>query len=390
MIERNHKHRIGRSLEEAPAVVLLGPRQIGKTTLAREIASESPGSVYLDLEDPADAALLSDPGRYLDLHAGSLLILDEVQRVPGLFQVLRGRIDARRREGHRTRQFLLLGSASTTLLNQSAESLAGRALYYELPGLDATEVGGRRDALWVRGGFPDAFTAASDAGSGRWRLALIRTYLEREIALFATRLPAETLRRFWTMLAHRQGGLLNASALAQSLGVSSPTVSRYVDLLVNLMLVRRLQPYFANVGKRLIKTPKIYIRDSGIVHSLLGLRTLEDVLSHPVAGPSWEGFVVENLLSAAPFGTDAWFYRTRAGAEIDLLLAPPDQRLRAIEIKRSSAPRTSKGFEIATGDLDVTERFVVYPGNREFPLSARTLAIPLEALMERLAYPDFV
>ncbi len=371
-------------------MVLLGPRQIGKTTLAREIASESPGSVYLDLEDPADAALLSDPGRYLDLHAGSLLILDEVQRVPGLFQVLRGRIDARRREGHRTRQFLLLGSASTTLLNQSAESLAGRALYYELPGLDATEVGGRRDALWVRGGFPDAFTAASDAGSGRWRLALIRTYLEREIALFATRLPAETLRRFWTMLAHRQGGLLNASALAQSLGVSSPTVSRYVDLLVNLMLVRRLQPYFANVGKRLIKTPKIYIRDSGIVHSLLGLRTLEDVLSHPVAGPSWEGFVVENLLSAAPFGTDAWFYRTRAGAEIDLLLAPPDQRLRAIEIKRSSAPRTSKGFEIATGDLDVTERFVVYPGNREFPLSARTLAIPLEALMERLAYPDFV
>ena len=390
MIERNHKHRIGRSLEEAPAVVLLGPRQIGKTTLAREIASESPGSVYLDLEDPADAALLSDPGRYLDLHAGSLLILDEVQRVPGLFQVLRGRIDARRREGHRTRQFLLLGSASTTLLNQSAESLAGRAPYYELPGLDATEVGGRRDALWVRGGFPDAFTAASDAGSGRWRLALIRTYLEREIALFATRLPAETLRRFWTMLAHRQGGLLNASALAQSLGVSSPTVSRYVDLLVDLMLVRRLQPYFANVGKRLIKTPKIYIRDSGIVHSLLGLRTLEDVLSHPVAGPSWEGFVVENLLSAAPFGTDAWFYRTRAGAEIDLLLAPPDQRLRAIEIKRSSAPRTSKGFEIATGDLDVTERFVVYPGNREFPLSARTLAIPLEALMERLAYPDFV
>ena len=365
-------------------MALLGPRQIGKTTLAREIASETPDSLYLDLENPRDAARFADPVRYLELHAERLAILDEIQRVPGLFRVLRGQIDERRRQGRRSGQFLLLGSASDALLRQSSESLAGRIVYEELPGLDALEVGDGRETLWIRGGFPDAFTARSDAASARWRLNFVRTYLERDIPQFGGRVPVETLRRFWTMLAHRQGGLLNASELARSLDVSVPAVTRYVDLLSDLMLVRRLPPYFANIGKRLVKSPKVYIRDSGVLHSLLGLGTLDDVLSHPVAGASWEGFVIENLIAAAPFGTDAWFYRTRAGAEIDLLLLLPDRRLWAIEVKRSTAPRAVRGFELAASDLGVAERFVVYPGREAFPLSGAATAVPLTDLMARL------
>ena len=365
-------------------MALLGPRQIGKTTLAREIAAEISDSVYLDLESPRDAARLADPGRYLERHSERLVILDEIQRMPDLFRVLRGQIDERRRRGRRFRQFLLLGSASDALLRQSSESLAGRIVYMELPGLDALDVGARHETLWIRGGFPDAFTARSDAASARWRINFIRTYLERDIPQLGVRVPAETLRRFWTMLAHRQGGLLNASELARSLDVSVPAVTRYVDLLSDLMLVRRLPPYFADVGKRLVKTPKVYIRDSGVAHSLLGLSTLDDVLSHPVVGASWEGFVIENLVAAAPFGTDAWFYRTRAGAEIDLLLHLPDRRLWAIEVKRSAAPRAARGFELAATDLGVAERFVVHPGREPFPLSETTTAIPLADLMERL------
>ena len=388
MIERRSKRKVLRSLDEAPAVVLLGPRQVGKTTLARDIAAGEPGCLYLDLEAPGDVARLADPERYLREYAGCLVILDEIQRMPGLFEVLRGQIDERRRQGRRTRQFLLLGSASDALLRQSAESLAGRVIYDELPGLDALEIGPEppaREKLWVRGGFPDAFGARSDAVSTRWRLGFIRTYLERDIPQFGVRVPAETLRRFWTMLGHRQGGLLNASELARSLAVSTPAVMRYVDLLADLMLVRRLPPWFTNVGKRLIKTPKVYIRDSGILHTLLGLRTRDDVLSHPVVGASWEGFVIENLIAVAPFGTDAFFYRTRAGAEIDLLLLLPDHQLWAIEVKRSAAPRAGKGFERAAADLDAARRFVVYPGDEPFPLSETTTAIPLAALMERLA-----
>ena len=389
MIPRRHLARVIGSLDETPAVVILGPRQIGKTTLARQVAAAAPGSVYLDLEDPGHAARLADPARYLAQRSGALTILDEVQRMPGLFEILRGQIDLRRREGRRTRHFLLLGSASRTLLNQSAESLAGRLVYYELPGLDAQEIGGGdRDRLWLRGGFPDSFTAAGDAASARWRLAFIRTYLEREVPGFGVRVPAATLRRFWTMLAHRQGGLLNASALAQSLGVSPPAASRYVDLLVDLLLVRRLQPYFANVGKRLVKAPKVYVRDTGLLHALLGLRTCDDLLSHPVAGFSWEGFVIENLLAVAPFGTDAWFYRTRAGAEIDLLLLLPDQRLWAVEIKRGVVRKTSKGFELAANDLGVADRFVVHSGDEAYPLSERATAMPLDGMMTRLAQAE--
>ena len=385
MIRRRAEQRVLRSLSEAPAVALLGPRQVGKTTLARAIADQVTGSVYLDLEDRDHAARLTEPTLYLERQAERLVILDEIQRMPGLFEVLRGQIDRRRREGRRTNQFLLLGSASQTLLRQSAESLAGRLIYDELPVLDALEAPADRDRLWIRGGFPDPFLAESDEAAARWRLSFIRTYLERDIPQFGVRVPAETLRRFWTMLAHRQGGLLNASRLAASMDVSAPAIKRYVDLLVDLMLVRRLPPYFANVGKRLVKAPKVYIRDSGVLHTLLGLATLDDVLSHPVVGPSWEGFAIENLIAAAPFGTVPWFYRTTAGAEIDLLLQLPDQQLWAIEIKRTTAPRTSRGFELAANDLDATRRLLVYSGAEEFPLSAETTAAPLETAMAELA-----
>ncbi len=385
MIRRRAEQRVLRSLSEAPAVALLGPRQVGKTTLARAIADQVTGSVYLDLEDRDHAARLTEPTLYLERQAERLVILDEIQRMPGLFEVLRGQIDRRRREGRRTHQFLLLGSASQTLLRQSAESLAGRLIYDELPVLDALEAPADRDRLWIRGGFPDPFLAESDEAAARWRLSFIRTYLERDIPQFGVRVPAETLRRFWTMLAHRQGGLLNASRLAASMDVSAPAIKRYVDLLVDLMLVRRLPPFFANVGKRLVKAPKVYIRDSGVLHTLLGLATLDDVLSHPVVGPSWEGFAIENLIAAAPFGTVPWFYRTTAGAEIDLLLQLPDQQLWAIEIKRTTAPRTSRGFELAANDLAAARRFVVYSGAEEFPLSASTTAAPLETAMAELA-----
>ena len=385
MIRRRAEQRVLRSLSEAPAVALLGPRQVGKTTLARAIADQVTGSVYLDLEDRDHAARLTEPTLYLERQAERLVILDEIQRMPGLFEVLRGQIDRRRREGRRTNQFLLLGSASQTLLRQSAESLAGRLIYDELPVLDALEAPADRDRLWIRGGFPDPFLAESDEAAARWRLSFIRTYVERDIPQFGVRVPAETLRRFWTMLAHRQGGLLNASRLAASVDVSAPAIKRYVDLLVDLMLVRRLPPFFANVGKRLVKAPKVYIRDSGVLHTLLGLATLDDVLSHPVVGPSWEGFAIENLIAAAPFGTVPWFYRTTAGAEIDLLLQLPDQQLWAIEIKRTTAPRTSRGFELAANDLDATRRLVVYSGAEEFPLSASTTAAPLETAMAELA-----
>ena len=385
MIRRRAEQRVLRSLSEAPAVALLGPRQVGKTTLARAIADQVTGSVYLDLEDRDHAARLTEPTLYLERQAERLVILDEIQRMPGLFEVLRGQIDRRRREGRRTNQFLLLGSASQTLLRQSAESLAGRLIYDELPVLDALEAPADRDRLWIRGGFPDPFLAESDEAAARWRLSFILTYLERDIPQFGVRVPAETLRRFWTMLAHRQGGLLNASRLAASMDVSAPAIKRYVDLLVDLMLVRRLPPYFANVGKRLVKAPKVYIRDSGVLHTLLGLATLDDVLSHPVVGPSWEGFAIENLIAAAPFGTVPWFYRTTAGAEIDLLLQLPDQQLWAIEIKRTTAPRTSRGFVLAANDLAAARRFVVYSGAEEFPLSAETTAAPLETAMAELA-----
>ncbi len=351
-----------------PAVALLGPRQVGKTTLALQLAAERP-SVYLDLEAPADKARLSDPALYLASQADKLVVLDEVQRLPELFGSLRGLIDAGRRSGQANGRFLLLGSASVDLIRQSSESLAGRISFLELGGLNLLEVAPQqREELWIRGGFPNSLLAPTEAASNLWREAFLRTYLERDIPQLGQRIPAETLRRFWTMLAHAQGSLLNAAALGRSLGVSGKTVGSYLDLLVDLLLVRRLQALHANVGKRLTKAPKVYVRDSGLVHTLLGLDNRDAVLGHPVAGASWEGFVLENLLQCAPGRSQAWFYRTAAGAEMDLVLDLPGGQRWAIEIKRSSAPRLSKGFHQARADLEPHRSFVVYAGDERFPL----------------------
>ena len=385
MIPRHKRQVVLDRLDQFPAVALLGPRQVGKTTLALQIA-EGSDFVYLDLEAAPDRAKLSDPALYLSAHEDKLVIVDEVQRMPELFQALRGLIDQGRRRGKNAGRFLLLGSASIDLLAQSGESLAGRIAYVELGPLDILEIDpGEGNTLWTRGGFPDSLLAASDQASAVWRANFISTYLERDIPQLGPRIPAETLRRFWTMLAHVQGGMLNAAQLARGLAVDGKTIARYLDLMVDLLVVRRLPPFHANVGKRLVKSPKIYLRDSGTVHALLGLDDHEAVLGHPVAGGSWEGFVVENLLSAAPERTVPSFYRTSAGAEIDLLLEMPGTELWAIEIKRGLSPNLEKGFHHARADLKPTRSFIVYSGKERYPKADGVEAIGLRELAEELA-----
>jgi predicted AAA+ superfamily ATPase len=385
MLSRHKTEMLRARLDQFPAVALLGPRQAGKTTLAEQLIADRP-SVYLDLENLADRHKLADAALYLSAHEDKLVVLDEVQRMPDLFQTLRGLIDQGRRRNLRAGRFLLLGSASMDLLKQSGESLAGRIAYVELEPLNVLEVGGEaQELLWIRGGFPDSFLTDRDAASAIWRENFIRTYLERDIPQLGPRVPAETLRRFWTMLAHSQGAMLNAAQLARGLGVDGKTVARYLDLLVDLLLVRRLPPFHANVGKRLVKSPKVYVRDSGIVHALLGLDDREAVLGHPVAGVSWEGFVIENLLSAAPERTQASFYRTAAGAEIDLLLELPGGRRWAVEIKRGLAPKLDKGFHHARDDLEPERAFVIYSGEERYPRGEGVEVIGLKEMAATLA-----
>lgn len=384
MIRRRIYDDLRKAMERNPAVGLLGPRQVGKTTLALEIGAALP-SVYLDLEDTADRAKLEDAKSYLKEHANKLVILDEVHRAPEIFQTLRGLIDQGRRQGRKGAQFLLLGSASVDLLRQSGESLAGRISYLELTPFDAVEVPANELArLWVRGGFPSSYLASSEAESMGWREDFIRTYLERDVPQFGSRVPAETLRRFWTMLAHTQAGVLNAAALAEGLGVDGKTVARYLDLLVDLLLVRRLPAWHRNAGKRLVKSPKVFIRDSGIAHALLRIGDKEQLLGHPVVGATWESFVIESLIAAAPRSTEANFYRTSTGNEIDLLLTLPGGKLWAIEVKRSSSPKVARGFHLACADLKPAKQFVVYPGGERFPLPPDTEAIGLPALAQEL------
>ena len=362
-------------------VGLLGPRQVGKTTLAQAIA-ERRGAAharYLDLESTADQARLTDPADYFDAQDGRLVILDEIHRVPELFAVLRGVVDRRRRRGARVGQFLVLGSASLDLLRRSAESLAGRIAFLELTPIHAGEVAADRktiDRLWLRGGFPDSPLARSDAASLAWRTAFIRTYLERDIPQFGPRVPAETLRRFWTMLANGQGQQFSAARLASGLGVSGQTVARYLDLLVDLLLVRRLEPWSGNIGKRLVRAPKIYVRDSGLVHALLRIGSTDDLLGHPVAGPSWEGMVIETLIAAAGNAL-AHYYRTAAGAEVDLVFEGRGRKRYAIEIKRSSSPAVSKGFWTGCADLKAAESIVTYLGDEPIPLGGKVCALGL-------------
>ncbi len=384
MISRAIYQTLQEALSETPAVCLLGPRQTGKTTLALAI-QEQWNAIYLDLESERDLSKLKEAELFLEGHLDRLVILDEVHRAPGLFPVLRGLIDRSRRGGPANGRYLLLGSASLDLLRQSGESLAGRIRYLELHPFSLLETGTiPMETLWLRGGFPNSLLAQDEARSLRWRLDFIRTYLERDIPQFGPRIAAETLRRFWTMLAHRQGAPLNAAELGRSMGVEVKTISRYLDLLADLFLIRRLPPWHANVGKRLVKSPRIYLRDSGLLHTLLDIGGRDGLLAHPIVGASWEGFAVENVLQAAPEGVSGYFYRTSGGAEIDLLLVFPGGRKWAIEVKRGPNPRPERGFHEASADLEPARRLVVYPGSEKYPLAKDIEAVPLSTLCAEL------
>ena len=384
MIARRAFSKLNELLGRFPAVVLLGPRQVGKTTLAKQCAAEREG-IYLDLESQRDLYKLSDPEDYLSQREDKLVILDEIQRVPELFPSLRGLIDEGRSRGLREGRFLLLGSASLKLIQQSSETLAGRIAYLEMQPLDVLEVG--REALpklWWRGGFPDSFLAASDAASSEYRDFLIRSYLEREMPLHGVRLAAGKLRNLWTMLAHAQGGLANAAVLSRNLEVDVRTVQAQLDLLENLFFLRRLRPWHRNTGKRMVKSPRLYIRDSGLVHELLGIGSAEALAGHPVVGVSWEGFVIENLLACAPPRTEASFYRTASGAEVDLVLTFRDGKSWAVEIKRGLSPVLSAGFFMALDDLKPDKTFVVYGGEDRYRLKPDVEAISLLDLQREL------
>ncbi len=387
MIDRRIKQQVIDALERQAAVALIGPRQVGKTTLAQEIAKKD-NALYLDLEDIDDREKLSDAKLFLEQFEDRLVILDEIHRVPELFQSLRGIIDRGRQKGKRTGRFLILGSASIDLLRQSGESLAGRIGYVDMQPFDVTEVGAEEGALvklWVQGGFPDSFLAGNEKNSFALRRDLIRTYLERDVPQFGPRIPAETLERLWMMLAHCQGTMLNASRLASGLSLSAPTVTKYVDLLVNLLLVRRLRPLHANVGKRLVKAPKVYVRDSGLLHALLGIVDYNSLAGHPVVGASWEGFVIENLLSVVPDGTLSSFYRTSAGAEVDLVLEFPGLTEKwAIEIKSGLSAKPKKGFYNAVKDIQPDKSFVVYAGEERFPVAEGVDAVSVLEMAKML------
>lgn len=387
MIERRIYSTIKLALSRQAAVGIIGPRQVGKTTLALEITKEY-NALYLDLELRSDREKLADPELFLKQFENKLVIFDEIHRVPELFPSLRSLIDQGRQEGRRACRFLILGSASIDLLKQSSESLAGRIEYVDMNPLDISEISNPKDNLinlWLRGGFPDSYLVHSEENSFIFRENFIRTYLDRDVAQFGPKIPTETLERLWTMLAHNQGGILNASRFSASLSITSPTITKYIDLLVDLLLVRRLVPFATNTQKRLIKSPKIYVRDSGLVHALLGIGNYNELSGHPIIGNSFEGFVIENILSLLPSRAKASFYRTSAGSEIDLLLEMPNnQGLWAIEVKLSSSAKPTKGFYLAINDLKPAKAFIVYLGNMSYFLDSRIEVIPLYELIERI------
>jgi len=380
MIDRKIYPFLKEALARQAAVVLLGPRQVGKTTLAQELGKEE-SSIYLDLEWPEDRQKLENPGLFFGKHEDILVILDEIHRVPEIFQPLRTIIDQGRRKNKGTGRFLLLGSASLELLNQSGESLAGRVEYVDLPPLNCLEIKedeNELNQLWLRGGFPDSFLAKNEKNSLAYRMSFIRTYLEREIPQFGSRIASQTLERFWTMLAHSQGSIINASQLSRSLMLSAKSVTSYVDLFTDLLLVRKIPPYFANIKKRLVKSPKVYIRDSGLLHGLLGIRDFENLLGHPIIGNSWEGFVLENLINCSPVGTKSSFYRTSGGAEVDLVLELPGKQAPWVfEVKHGTMGKLNKGFYYAVEDIAPEKSFVVHKGKDSFPIDQQTEALSL-------------
>lgn len=380
MIPRSIAATITDDLRQVPVVVLVGRRQIGKTTLARTIDTSA---AYLDMERPAGRARLTDPDAYLRGRAGQLTVIDEVHRVPDLFPILRGVVDDRRAAGERGGHALLLGTAGLDLIERSGETLTGRIRVRELTGVSAEEFADL-ESLWLRGGFPDSLLGDSDAASMRWRQDLIQSYLVRDVPMFAPRLPPNTIERLWVMLAHIQSGILNRSRLAQSLGVSGNAVSRYIDLLADLHLVRLLSPWSGNVGKRLVRSPKVYVRDSGLVHALLDLPTVDALLGHPVVGGSFEGWVIEQVAASHDTGS-LMYYRTQAGAEADVVIERGGRVDTLIEIKRSSAPTMSRGFRTALEDLKPRRSFVVYPGEERFSLTSAVEAIGIRELISELA-----
>ena len=387
MIPRRLENVIDKTLNRSASVALIGPRQVGKTTVALTVSASKP-AIYLDLENRLDLQKVNDIETFHAQNSDKLIILDEVQRLPEVFASLRSIIDKERRKGNKTGQFLFLGSASIELLQQSSESLAGRIAYLELHPVDALEYTDKSydklTSLWLRGGFPESLLSETDQDSIAWRLDFIKTYLERDIPQLGPRIPAQTLERFWTMLAHNQGAVLNAANLARSLEVSGVTIGRYLDLMVDLLLVRRLQPWTFNIGKRLIRSPKVYIRDSGITHALLNITSYNDLLGHPVVGGSWEGFVIENILSVASTRAQPFYYGTPGGAEIDLVLEFSGKEKWAIEIKRSSVPALSKGFYLACEDIKPERRYVVYSGTESFSMANGVTAVSLYELMEEV------
>ena len=388
-------------LVQFDSVVLTGPRQVGKTTLARQIVDRwNSGAKYLDLENPADRLLLDDPVEYLSGHADQLVVLDEIHRVPEIFQVLRGQIDERRRMRKEGGKFLILGSASMDLLRQSSESLAGRISYVELAPLTIREVRNQDalsecrptngiDRLWLQGGFPPSYLRNDEKASLQWRSDFIRTYLERDLPQFGLQVATDRMDRFWRMVANDQGELFNAQRYARSLGVSRHTIVRYLDVLRRLLMIRVLQPWHVNTGKRLVKSPRPYVRDSGVLHALLNLRTIDDLRSHPAAGKSWVGFAIENLVGAAGGRARPYFYRTGAGAEADLVLEFAPDKCWAIEIKLSSAPAVDRGFYNAASDIGAERRILVHKGKDSFPMRHGVEAMPLlEAMNEVSAEAD--
>jgi predicted AAA+ superfamily ATPase len=386
MIPRWIASEIKKRILQVPAVALLGARQVGKTTLAKTIA-KGLDSVYLDLEAPEDLLKLHDPAAFLRVHSDKLVILDEIQRAPNLFPVLRGLIDENREKGCKTGQFFFLGSASMELMRQTSESLAGRISYLYMGGLNLLETGTESNTirnLWVRGGFPESYLASDDAVAMDWLEDLIRTYLERDLPQLGFRVPATRMRRLWTMLAHLQGEPVNYSKLGTNLEIDGKTVGHYIDILSDLLLVRRLEPWHANVKKRLIKTPRYYIRDSGVLHRLLGIGGHDALLCNPVLGKSWEGFVVENIHSALPRRAETYFYRTAAGAEIDLIIRMPSSEIWAVEIKYGTAPKLGRHYSAICDDVGASRKYIVYGGDDEFPVGNDVSVISLPRFLEKV------
>lgn len=392
MVIRTLQKELQSALFEMPVVALLGPRQVGKTTLSLQIAGNQPKKThYFDLESDADFNKFSDAEAFLKRFEGELLILDEVQRMPELFRMLRGIVDHRKRTGEGSCQFLFLGSASREMLQQTSETLAGRIRFLELSPFSVQEISENEgiafnlERLWLRGGFPDSYLAASEDSSWKWRRDFVSTYLERDLPMMGVGLSPVNLKRFWKMLAHYHGNLVNLSELGRSLELSHTTIKKQLDLLTDFYMVRQLQPWSGNIKKRLVKAPKIYLRDTGILHYLLNATDMTTLVGHPMVGGSWEGFVIENIIRLLD---DRWVYsyfRSATQMEIDLVLESPKGKIWAIEIKKSTTPKLGRGFFEACNDIGATHRWVIHGGKDRYPLPNNVEAIGLAEFLSLIS-----